>query len=111
MQPFFCLADLHFEDLGNGQQRHVMHLPGMSAMFVRLPKGTVGDASHHHRQEQIAYIIAGEVRMFVGEQSAILRAGCGYRIPADVPHHLEALEDTLVLDCFSPQRDDLPATE
>jgi len=108
--PFFQLETLHFEDQGNGQQRHVMHLEGMSAMFVRMSKGFVGDANHRHPQEQIAYIVQGVVRMFVGNQSAILKAGSGYRVPANVPHHLEALEDTLVMDCFSPKREDLPAT-
>jgi quercetin dioxygenase-like cupin family protein len=109
-EPFFQIDTLRFEDLGAGQARHVMHLSGMSAMFVRLAKGTIGDATHHHPHEQIAYIIRGKVRMFVGDQTAILAAGSGYRIPGDVPHHLEALEDTLVMDCFSPKRDDLPAT-
>lgn len=108
--PFYDLASLRFEDLGQGQQRHVMHLPGMTAMFVRLPKGTIGDASHAHPHEQMAYVIAGVARAVVGDQEIILRAGSGYRIPANVPHHLEVLEDVLVMDCFSPQREDLPAT-
>ena len=53
---------------------------------------------------------SGVARAVVGDQEIILRAGSGYRIPANVPHYLEVLEDVLVLDCFSPQREDLPAT-
>ena len=75
----------------------------MMVCEVRLAKGAVLP-SHHHIHEQSSNIISGSVRYTVGDEERIVSAGDSVMIAADVPHAVVALEDTLVIDVFSPLR-------
>ena len=75
----------------------------MMVCEVRLSKGAVLP-SHHHIHEQSSNIISGSVRYTVGDEEHIVGAGDSVMIAADVPHAVVALEDTLVIDVFSPLR-------
>lgn len=63
---------------------------------------------HAHENEQFACILSGSLRFTLGEPGSasqhelIVRAGEVLLLPSNVPHAAEALEDTLVLDVFSP---------
>ena len=75
----------------------------MMVCEVRLAKGAVL-RSHHHIHQQSSNIISGSVRYTVGDREEIVGAGDSVMIDADVPHAVVALEDTLVIDVFSPMR-------
>ena len=75
---------------------------------VYLKKGCVVP-KHSHHNEQIAYILEGELKFWIGEDEAQVvhvRAGEVLHIPPHVPHKAEALEDTLDVDIFDPPRKD-----
>jgi quercetin dioxygenase-like cupin family protein len=58
---------------------------------------------HAHANEQFACTISGRLRFTLsGGREVIVGAGEVLHLPAHVPHAAEALEDTLVLDIFSP---------
>lgn len=64
---------------------------------------------HKHENEQLTYILSGELLFWVGTEDSIpitLKAGDVLVIPSNVPHKAEALEDTLDMDIFSPPRED-----
>ena len=64
---------------------------------------------HAHVHEQITYVLDGYLRLTVGEDAATshdLRAGEVIHLPSNLPHGALALEDTRVLDVFSPPRED-----
>ena len=64
--------------------------------------------SHAHENEQFACTLSGRLRFGLGTPGAsdfrevVVSAGEVLHLPANVPHPAEALEDTLVLDIFSP---------
>ena len=64
--------------------------------------------THSHANEQFAMIMSGALRFGIGaEDSAdrfeiIVRAGEALHLPSNLPHLADALEDTVVLDIFSP---------
>lgn len=65
--------------------------------------------THSHGNEQFTNVLQGVLRFrFGSDQVEIVdvRAGEVVRIPGDLPHSAEALEDTLVLDVFCPPRAD-----
>src|SRR6476619_5207859 len=62
--------------------------------------------SHHHVHEQVANVLAGRLRVVVGGDEQIVSAGESVFIPSEMPHSVEAVEDSVVLDVFSPVRDD-----
>ena len=80
----------------------------MMIAHVYLKKGCVVP-KHQHENEQITYILEGELKFWIGEdQTEIVhvKAGEVLVIPSNVPHKAEALEDTLDVDIFNPPRQD-----
>lgn len=70
---------------------------------VKLEKGK-SLAPHKHPQEQAGYLISGHLMFNIdGEKNEIL-PGDSYCIPADLEHGVEALENSLVVEVFSPVR-------
>jgi quercetin dioxygenase-like cupin family protein len=61
---------------------------------------------HNHPNEQNGYIVTGKIRMKFSEYDEILVPGDSYSIPKGTKHSVEVLEDSTVLDFFSPPRQD-----
>lgn len=65
-------------------------------------------ATHHHANEQFACVLSGRVRFGIGAEHApdrrevTLTGGEVLHLPPNVQHSAEALEDSMVLDLFSP---------
>ena len=75
---------------------------------VELQRGCIVP-QHAHVHEQVSYVLDGHLRLTIGEDGTEvydLRAGNVILIPSNVPHAAEAIEDTRVLDAFSPPRED-----
>jgi quercetin dioxygenase-like cupin family protein len=85
------------------RRRTVTHGETMYQMIAELKAGSVMPA-HQHPQEQIIHIISGRMKVNVGNDSRILGAGDSYYLASNVSHGVETLEDTRVLDTFSPPR-------
>jgi quercetin dioxygenase-like cupin family protein len=74
---------------------------------VMLKRGCVVP-THQHANEQFACIISGSLKFGIGAENdprrrtITVKAGEVLHLPGNVPHSAEALEDTLVLDLFSP---------
>jgi len=75
----------------------------MLVASVRLAKGC-HVALHHHESEQIAMVLSGHVRWFFGDGRPDLEmvGGQVLVLPSNVPHGLDALEDTEITDVLSP---------
>jgi len=72
---------------------------------VTLEEGTVVP-THRHPHEQITYVIEGELSMDVEGRTYVLGAGDSLLFPADAEHGATALKRTLVIDTFSPPREE-----
>jgi unsaturated pyranuronate lyase len=72
---------------------------------VYLKRGAVVPM-HAHESEQMTYVLQGALKMLVGGEEITVREGEVLHIPTSVPHQVEALDDTFVLDVFSPTRQD-----
>jgi quercetin dioxygenase-like cupin family protein len=74
---------------------------------VRLERGC-HVPTHAHANEQFAMIMSGALRFGIGADGSadrhevVVKAGEVLHLPPHVPHSADALEDTLVLDLFSP---------
>ncbi len=75
----------------------------ISQLFLK--KGCVVP-EHSHASEQISIIVTGSLRFMLGVESMVLCTNELVIIPSNVRHSVEALEDTLVYDIFSPIRED-----
>ena len=61
---------------------------------------------HKHESEQMTYVLQGSLKFLVGGEDVTVREGEVLVIPSWVEHQVEALDDTLTLDIFSPIRQD-----
>src|SRR3954467_2822416 len=59
---------------------------------------------HSHESEQMTYILQCALRFVVDGEEVVLREGEVLHISSNVAHQAEAIEDTFVLDVFSPVR-------
>ena len=93
------------EQLTEAIGRQMIHTESMTIARIALAEGA-RVPTHSHANEQVANVLAGRVRFRVGDEEQEVVAGESVSIPRDVPHEVVALEDSVVLDVFSPVRDD-----
>jgi quercetin dioxygenase-like cupin family protein len=93
------------EQLNPNICRRVIHGEKMTIAQIRLRKGAMV-AEHRHDHEQTSMIQQGRLRFVVAGEEAMLQAGDILMIPPGAPHSVEVLEDCVVVDMFSPARDD-----
>lgn len=81
---------------------------GQQLMVTRLifASGAVG-TSHSHPHEQLTIVLRGSVEMTMGDERQVLNAGDAVSIPSNVVHGVVALEETEMIDVFTPLRTDL----
>ena len=85
--------------------RQVIHTEHMTIARLKIRKGALVPL-HQHPNEQVSMIDAGVLRFEVGGREALAKAGDMVRIPSGVPHFVEALEDSVATDLFTPPRQD-----
>ena len=82
----------------------------MYQMLAQLEAGS-RMPEHRHAQEQIAHVLRGRMRLIVAGVPHELSAGQTFYLASDVPHGVETIEETTVLDTFSPPREDYLARD
>jgi quercetin dioxygenase-like cupin family protein len=82
----------------------------MMQMRVRLDAGS-HLPEHQHPHEQITYVVSGRLRMFVAGVAREIGPGESLYLNSEVRHGVDVLEDALVIDTFSPPREDLLAQD
>ena len=70
-----------------------------------LKKGCIVP-EHRHLSEQISFIVTGRLHFTLEGREVIRTSNQLICIPSHVPHSVEAIEDTLAYDIFSPIRED-----
>lgn len=95
-----------WEDLGNGVKRQVYgyddHIMLVKALFDAKAVGKL----HEHHHSQVTYVESGVFEMTIGKEVRIIRKGDGYYIPPHEVHGCVCLEPGMLLDIFSPLRED-----
>jgi quercetin dioxygenase-like cupin family protein len=72
---------------------------------VHLDKGAVVPI-HDHPQEQTGYLVSGRLEFDVAGEKIVAEPGDSWSLPADQAHGAVALEACLVVEVFSPVRED-----
>lgn len=85
--------------------RQLIHTESMTLARVTLLEGG-SVPMHEHENEQIVTVLEGRVRFVADGEERIVEAGSSVPLRANVPHEVEALVDSVLLDVFSPRRED-----
>lgn len=70
-----------------------------------MVKGWVG-AFHSHPHEQIVYVVRGHLQVTCEGETFDVRTGDSFVVRGGVGHGASALEDSVVIDVFTPCRED-----
>jgi quercetin dioxygenase-like cupin family protein len=98
-------AEVEKEQMNPLCARQVIHTRTMTVARIHLARGAVVPM-HQHANEQITMLDRGRLRFLIDDREIILEAGESLEIPPHAPHSVEALEDSLAVDLFSPPRED-----
>lgn len=102
MEP---IKNIPVKELAPGISGYYAHGAHMSFGLVELEAGSKVPL-HQHVQEQITYIIEGELEMEIGGQTCLLSSGMYHVIPSLTWHSAVARSFCKVIDAFSPVRED-----
>ena len=62
---------------------------------------------HSHPHEQVGYLISGRLLFEIGDDEKLeLSPGDSWLVPSGIPHQATALQPTLLVDVFSPPREE-----
>jgi quercetin dioxygenase-like cupin family protein len=89
-----------------GLRRQILaYSPAMMLVRHDMRKGWRGTA-HRHPHEQLVYVISGRIQVEVNGVTLDATAGDNFIVASNEVHHAAALEDSVVLDVFTPARGD-----
>lgn len=98
--------DGEWTDLGGGNRRKViLHTPDLMQVAFSFEAGGVG-APHSHPHVQASYVAAGRFEVTIDRASEIIPQGGSFIVPPGLTHSVLALEPGLLIDSFTPRRDD-----
>ncbi|KPM47238.1 cupin domain-containing protein [Jiulongibacter sediminis] len=99
-------SQIPWEELGGGIKRKIMaYNEQMMIVKVAFEKGGVG-AMHSHPHTQASYVESGVFELTIGDEVKNLKAGDAYFVPSDVEHGAVCLQDGVLIDVFTPRRED-----
>ncbi len=104
---FFIGEDIPLSPVTEGIERRLVARGGdMMIVEVHFKKGSVGSL-HEHFHEQVTYCTKGAVMFEVDGEKQRIGAGDSVYMPPNCNHGCVVLEDdTVLLDIFTPQRED-----
>ncbi|MCK4244855.1 MAG: cupin domain-containing protein, partial [Candidatus Omnitrophica bacterium] len=104
---FINTKDMEWNEPFEGVKRTILQGNNLTICLYNLKAGLVFPA-HSHENEQMAYIIKGKVEFSIGEEGEkhIFEEGMFFAFGPNVKHGAKFLEDSIVVDVFSPPMKD-----
>lgn len=101
---FVQLDGCDWEDVAPGVRRKITAYDDqIMGVYVEFKRSAAG-ALHSHPHVQISYVESGSFRVQIDGETSVLKAGDFFYVPTNAMHGAEALEDGVLIDMFSPMR-------
>jgi len=91
------LPGVRLKTLVHGERTHFTEVKFVKGAMVPM---------HKHVHEQTGCVVKGAMRFDVDGEILVARPGDSWNIASNVPHSAEALEESVVIEVFSPARED-----
>ena len=105
-KDLFFDGNSEWEDLGNGVKRQFVGYNSQIMMvIVKFEKGAIGTL-HQHFHSQITYVAEGSFEVTNNNQIKILNKGDGFFAQPNIEHGVVCLEEGILIDSFTPYRED-----
>jgi quercetin dioxygenase-like cupin family protein len=106
---FITDNDLTWEAVAPGMRRKIMSYDDhLMLVKVEFEAGGIGEL-HQHFHSQTSYVERGEFEVTIDGATTVLRAGDVFYVQPNLLHGAKALTDGVLLDIFSPIREDFMA--
>ena len=105
-KKYILTENMKWEDLGGGVSRKLLGFDNQIMMVkVRFEKGAIG-APHHHFHTQSTFCAEGQFEFEIDGEKQLVKAGDGVYIQPNLVHSAVCLEAGILIDVFSPVRED-----
>lgn len=99
-------SDTEAEETAPGVERRILaYCDELMCVENTFQAGGIG-AMHHHPHTQITYVAKGRFRFTIGDETKEVKAGDTLLKQNDIIHGCECLEDGILVDFFTPMRED-----
>lgn len=105
-RPFVFANDCDFEVVSEGIKRKILAYGNeLMAVEVHFDKGAIGSV-HSHPHTQLTYVLEGEFEFEINGIKKIVRKGDTLYKMANLVHGCRCTENGILLDIFTPYRED-----
>lgn len=103
---FISDEDISWEVLDEKVKRKILaYEESLMVVKVAFKTGGVGPL-HQHMHVQITHVESGVFEVEIDGNKKVLKAGDAFHIPANILHGAVCLEEGVLIDVFSPMRED-----
>ena len=97
------------ETVAPGVTRQILgYLSSLMLVKVTFDKDSVGEP-HQHPHDQVTYIMRGSFEVEINGHKEVLNQGDSFVVPGGTKHGVVCLASGILLDAFSPMRDEFIA--
>ena len=97
---------IEWENVDKGMRRKIMAYDDkLMVVKVEFETGGIGTL-HQHYHSQITHVESGVFEVEIGDEKKILIAGDAFYIPPNIMHGAVCLEAGVLIDVFSPMREE-----
>lgn len=107
--PILKQAEAIKETIGHKRTRYITHTENLMMVVIDFNDGPTSepDPPHDHPHEQVTYVAAGEIIVFIDGEPTRLATGDLFTVPPNIPHTVQLLtEHVRLIDTFTPLRED-----
>jgi quercetin dioxygenase-like cupin family protein len=105
-QKFLYSAFLPWINLGSGVRRQIMgYNDGIMMVKAEFKEDGIG-AKHQHPHSQTTYVVSGVFELTIENETRIIKPGDGFFVPPNIDHSVICIKDGVLIDAFSPVRED-----
>ncbi len=105
-EKYILTENMDWEVLGGGVSRKFLGYDNQIMMvLVKFDKGALG-APHQHFHTQSTFCVSGKFEFEIDGEKQVVKAGDGVYIEPNLLHSAVCLEEGILIDTFSPVRED-----
>ncbi len=105
-ENFLFGTELPTVEVDGGLTRKLMGYDGQLMLLeIKFKTGSIG-YQHKHIHSQTTYVVSGIFEVTIDGVTQILNPGDGFYVEPDVMHGANCLEEGILIDTFSPMRQD-----
>ena len=106
IKQFIADSDIEWQEMAPGVKRKIMaYDERLMLVRVEFEKGCVGSL-HSHPHTQITHVESGSFEVEISGEKHVLKAGDVFYVPPHAIHGAVCIDAGVLIDVFSPMRED-----